>query len=161
MCVVAGFSRLASRFSTGLTRIAINEALARVRRRGRYDAFDDERPGAAVTWHELAIDPERQAAVGELRRMLEWAIDSLPNGMREVFVLRDVEGLSTLDAAACLGVSGDVVKTRLSRARAALRRLLIGEPGWPPTRSSISIGHAAIGSWPRCSRRSVSPLAPL
>jgi len=76
-----------------------------------------------------AENPERQAFAGELRGLLEWAIDSLPNGMREVFVLRDVEGLSTVEVAECLGVSEDVVKTRLSRGRAAMRRLLMERTG--------------------------------
>jgi RNA polymerase sigma-70 factor, ECF subfamily len=58
-----------------------------------------------------------------------WAIDAMPDGMREVFVLREVEGLSTSEAAECLGVSKDVVKTRLSRGRAHLRRLLMERTG--------------------------------
>jgi RNA polymerase sigma-70 factor (ECF subfamily) len=49
--------------------------------------------------------------------------------MREVFVLRDVEGLSTFEAAQCLGLSEDVVKTRLSRGRSALRRALLERTG--------------------------------
>jgi RNA polymerase sigma-70 factor (ECF subfamily) len=123
------FNRSA-RFSTWLTRIAINEALARVRRRGRYEAFDDEvanvDPATSVNSSE---NPERQAFAGELRGLLEWAIDALPGGMREVFVLRDVEGMSTVEVAECLGVSEDVVKTRLSRGRAALRQLLMERTG--------------------------------
>jgi RNA polymerase sigma-70 factor (ECF subfamily) len=110
-----------ARFSTWLTRIAIHESLARVRRRGRYEVFDDERSGGSQA---PSANPERQAFTGELRGLLECAIDALPNGMREVFVLRDVEGLSTSEVADALGVSEDVVKTRLSRGRAALRRLL-------------------------------------
>ena len=74
-------------------------------------------------------NPERQAFTGELRELLEWAIDTLPDGMREVFVLREVEGLSTSEVAECLGVSEDVVKTRLSRGRAALRRVLLERTG--------------------------------
>lgn len=76
-----------------------------------------------------AQNPERQAFAGELRGLLEWAIDAPPDGMREVFVLREVEGLSTSEVAACLGVSDDVVKTRLSRGRAVLRRLLMERTG--------------------------------
>jgi RNA polymerase sigma-70 factor (ECF subfamily) len=119
-----------ARFSTWLTRIAINEALARVRRRGRYEGFDDERSivEPLMSGH-VTEDPERQAFTGELRGLLEWAIDTLPDGMREVFVLRDVEGLSTSEAAQCLDVSEDVVKTRLSRGRAALRRVLLERTG--------------------------------
>jgi RNA polymerase sigma-70 factor (ECF subfamily) len=118
------FSRKA-RFSTWLLRIATNEALARVRRRGRYEPFDDQ-PAAfedAMITRPLR-DPEQQASSSELRVMLVSAIDGLPDGSREVFVLRDVEGLSTAETAAVLDVSEDVIKTRLSRARAALRRAL-------------------------------------
>lgn len=119
-----------ARFSTWLTKIAINESLARVRRRGRYQPFDDERSNVEPFMSSTpAGDPERQAFTGELRGLLEWAIDALPDGMREVFVLREVEGLSTSDTAESLGVSEDVVKTRLSRGRAALRRLLLDRTG--------------------------------
>ena len=92
--------------------------------------FDDElseiEPFASRNPSE---NPERQAFTGELRELLEWAIDTLPDGAREVFVLREVEGLSTADVAECLGVSADVVKTRLSRGRAALRRILLERTG--------------------------------
>ena len=120
----------AAQFSTWLTRIAINESLARVRRQGRYEVFDEE----VSTMEPLmprspAENPERQAFTGELRALLEWAIDTLPDGMREVFVLRDVEGLSTAEVAECLGVTDDVVKTRLSRGRASLRRVLVERTG--------------------------------
>jgi RNA polymerase sigma-70 factor, ECF subfamily len=120
-----------ARFSTWLTTIAVHESLARVRRRGRYEPFDDD----ALTSVEPFMsrnpqeNPERQAFTGELRGLLEWAIDTLPDGMREVFVLREVEGLSTSETAESLGVSEDVVKTRLSRGRAALRRVLLERTG--------------------------------
>ena len=119
-----------ARFSTWLTRIAINEAIARVRRRGRYETFDDELPMVEPLMSRSVLEnPERQAFTGELRGLLEWAIDTLPNGMREVFVLREVEGLSTSEVAESLAVSEDVVKTRLSRGRAALRRVLLERTG--------------------------------
>jgi RNA polymerase sigma-70 factor (ECF subfamily) len=117
-------------FSTWLTRITINEALARVRRRGRYEVFDGDLPIVdPLMLHNRADSPERQAFARELRILLERAIDDLPNGMREVFVLREVEGLSTSEVADCLSVSEDVVKTRLSRGRALLRRLLLERTG--------------------------------
>lgn len=120
----------AARFSTWLTRIAINESLARVRRRGRYETFDDERSNVEPFMsRNVPEDPERQAFRGELRSLLEWAIDTLPGGMREVFVLRDVQGMSTSEVAESLDVSDDVVKTRLSRGRAALRRVLMERTG--------------------------------
>jgi RNA polymerase sigma-70 factor (ECF subfamily) len=75
-------------------------------------------------------NPERQAFSSELRGLLESAIDTLPDGMREVFVLREVEGLSTLlEVAECLDVTEDVVKTRLSRGRAALRHVMLERTG--------------------------------
>jgi RNA polymerase sigma-70 factor (ECF subfamily) len=119
-----------AQFSTWLTRIAINEALARVRRRGRFETFDDELSnGEPFMSSHPSENPERQAFTGELRELLERSIDTLPDGMREVFVLREVEGLSTSEVAECLGVSEDVVKTRLSRGRAALRRVLFERTG--------------------------------
>ena len=119
-----------AQFPTWLTRIAINEALARVRRRGRYETLDDDLSNVEQFMSSNpAQSPERQAFVGELRGLLDSAIDTLPDGTREVFVLRDVEGLSTSEVAESLGVSEDTVKTRLSRGRAALRRELLGRTG--------------------------------
>jgi RNA polymerase sigma-70 factor (ECF subfamily) len=102
-----------------------------VRRRGRYEPFDDGFLKVESLMAARAHDdnPERQAFSGELRVLLEWAIDRLPDGAREVFVLREVEGLSTAEVAETLDVSEDVVKTRLSRARAALRRDLLERTG--------------------------------
>jgi RNA polymerase sigma-70 factor (ECF subfamily) len=119
-----------ARFATWLTRIAVNEALARVRKRGKYEQFDDEQSNIEpfMTEHSF-FDPERETLTGELRVLLEWAIDGLQDGAREVFVLREVEGLSTLETADALGVSEDVVKTRLSRAKAALRRTVMARTG--------------------------------
>ena len=119
-----------ARFSTWLTRIVINEALARVRRHGKYEAFDED-ASAVVPFRSPhpAENPEQQTFAHELRGLLEWGIDRLPTGMREVFVLREVEGLSTFEAAECLGVSEDVVKTRLSRGKATLRQLLMKRTG--------------------------------
>jgi RNA polymerase sigma-70 factor (ECF subfamily) len=135
-----------AQFATWLVRITVNEALARVRRRGRYEPFDEE-PSDLNSLLTLpsASDPERQAFAGELRNLLEWAVDRLSGGAREVFVLRDVEGLSTADTAAALGVSEDAVKTRLSRARTALRRLLLEHAG--ATASDVFRFHR-----PRCDR---------
>ena len=119
-----------ARFSTWLTKIAVNESLARARRRGKYELYDDDlsnvEPFMADQSH---LDPEREVFSGELRSLLEWAIDRLPDGAREVFVLREVEGLSTAEVADALGVSEDVVKTRLSRAKAALRRTVMERTG--------------------------------
>ncbi len=118
-----------AKFSTWLTKIAINEALARVRRRQRYEPFDETSNVEPFMTPDSPADPERQAFSGELRALLEWAIDRLPDGSREVFMLREVEGLSTAEVADTLDVSEDVVKTRLSRARGALRQSLLEKTG--------------------------------
>ena len=135
-----------ARFSTWLTRIAINEALARVRRQSRYESLDEDastvEPSMSANY---PADPEHETFAGELRRLLESAIDTLPDGTREVFMLREVEGLSTLEVAECLGVSEDVVKTRLSRGRAALRQILLERTG--ATASAAFRFHR-----PRCDR---------
>ncbi len=135
-----------ARFSTWLTRIAVNEALARTRRRGRYEPFDEESPAAGdTTMFRAQVDPERQAFARELGILLESAVDALPDGNREVFMLREVEGLSTAETADCLCVSEDAIKTRLSRARAALRRDLY-------ERAGLAASNAFRFERPRCDR---------
>ena len=113
-----------ARFSTWLTRIATYEALARLRRRGRFTEIEgmseSTRDGEVLATQ--GTNPEREAYLGELRTTLEGSVDALPEAYRSVFVLRDVEGLSTAETAESLELSEDVVKTRLVRARAQLRR---------------------------------------
>ena len=119
-------------FSTWLTKIAVYEALARVRRRGKEllaDPLPEGDEDAMSTLKSPRPDPEQQALQGEARALLEAAIDALPAAYRSVFVLREVEGLSTAETAECLDVSGEVVKTRLHRARALLREELLARAG--------------------------------
>jgi len=120
-----------ARFSTWLTRIATYEALGRLRARRRVQEVDvmseSADPFDAIASTEP--DPERQAIAGELRHALESALATLSPAYRCVFVMRDVEGLSTAEVADGLGVSEDVVKTRLHRARALLREELWGQAG--------------------------------
>jgi RNA polymerase sigma-70 factor (ECF subfamily) len=143
-----------AKFSTWLTRIAVNEALARARRRGRYEALDENMLSAQETpmKTQQPADPERQAFTRELGSLVEAAVDTLPDGHREVFVLREIEGLSTTETAECLGVSEDVVKTRLSRARAALRRDLF-------ERAGLAASTAFTFQRPRCDRVVAAVLA--
>src|SRR5687767_14864810 len=135
-----------AQFSTWLTRIVINESLARVRRKQRYEPFEEHRSNVeAFMKRDSPRDPEREAASGELRALLESAIDGLPDGAREVFMLRDVEGMSTAEVGAALGISDDAVKTRLFRARAALRDDLMA-------RTQSSAPDAFRFYRPRCDR---------
>ena len=119
-----------------LARIVANEALGRRRsaarvvsleeHRARDRAGDDGESDTAVTSEPVSDqpDPERLAASGELRRLLEAAVDALPDEFRAVFVLREVEGLSTAETAACLAIRPETVKTRLHRARRLLQESL-------------------------------------
>jgi RNA polymerase sigma-70 factor (ECF subfamily) len=118
-------------FSTWLTKIAVYEALARLRRRGPAQVHTGLESGedAMTRIRESAPDPEHQAFATELRSLLESAVDSLPEHHRIVFTLREIEGLSTAETAECLGISEDNVKTRLHRARALLRDDLFERTG--------------------------------
>jgi RNA polymerase sigma-70 factor (ECF subfamily) len=121
-----------ARFGTWLTRIAVNEALARLHRRGRLEEVDampewDEKLTEALTSKEPS--PEDQALRRELRAVLESSFEAIPQIYRSVFMLREVEGLSTAEAAESLGLSEDGVKTRLHRARALLRQELFERAG--------------------------------
>jgi RNA polymerase sigma-70 factor, ECF subfamily len=142
-----------SSFATWLTRIAVNEAIARARKQGRYEPLMDEDISfASVFPMSPANNPEREAFTSEMKVILESAIDGLPDGLRVVFMLRQVEGMSTAETAACLGISEDVVKTRLSRARAALRRDLIDRMGDAAAKSFTFLR-------PRCDRVVAAVLA--
>ena len=120
-----------AQLGTWLVRIAVHEAFARVRRRRRLAPLPpgDDVEALPMPDRSTPIDPEREANNAELRRLLEHAIDELPETYRTVFVLREVEGLSTATTADCLGVSEEVVKTRLSRARLRLRDQLYERAG--------------------------------
>ncbi len=112
--------RAEAQLGTWLTRIAVHEACARLRGRRRVHAVSE----IAVARAAVVTTPERSAYDDELRRALEAAIDALPDGLRTVFVLRVLEGLSTAETADILDISVISAKVRLYRARAALRRRL-------------------------------------
>ena len=111
-----------AQFSTWLTRIAVYEALAR-RRRVRGTRTSSEHR-LAETVASRSPDPERQAYVKELSVLLESALAGLPDGYRSVFMLREVDGLSTAETARHLRISDATVKTRLHRAKGLLQRKL-------------------------------------
>jgi RNA polymerase sigma-70 factor (ECF subfamily) len=140
------FDRRAA-FSTWLTRIAVNEAISQARQQGRYEPIDGEDTvvDSVSSSSSAGPDPERLAFGRELAALLEAAVDDLPDGCREVFVLREVQGLNTSETADVLGVSDDVVKTRLSRAKATLRRDLL-------ERAGLSAPHTFMFHQSRCDR---------
>jgi RNA polymerase sigma-70 factor (ECF subfamily) len=124
-----------SQWSTWLVRIAVNEALARVRRRGRFvsreavDVMEDQDMDDELRRGAGRQGPEAVAAARELNVFVERAIDDLPDTYRAVFVLREVEEMSTAEVAGALDISEELVKVRLHRARAELRRLLDAQLG--------------------------------
>jgi RNA polymerase sigma-70 factor (ECF subfamily) len=119
-----------SKFYTWLVRIAVNEALMKLRRR-RPERFvsldedvkteDDSLPREVADW---SPNPEQLYNQSELRDILSRTIQGLPPTFRTVFVLRDVEGLSTEETAEALDLSVPAVKSRLLRARLQLRERL-------------------------------------
>lgn len=113
-----------ARFSVWLTRIAVYEALARVRRRKRVGQLDDAGE-ESETMVDHQASPEQRASDAELRDLTEAAIDELPEDFRIVFMLRAVEQMSVADVAECLGIPEDTVKTRYFRARQRLRNSLL------------------------------------
>jgi RNA polymerase sigma-70 factor (ECF subfamily) len=117
-----------AQFSTWLTRIAVNEALARRRKHGH--AFDEGGDSAMLSLVDSSTpDPEQQAVTSQLGKFMEEEVAALPDTFRLVFMLREVEGLSTSETASTLDVSEDLVKTRLHRARLMLRDRLYRRAG--------------------------------
>ena len=133
-----------AQFRTWLVRIAVHEAMRRVHRARRHAQLgvlgEDEVPADPA-----ATPPPDRAANRELKTLLEGAIDALPPIYRQVFVLREVEGLDTRDTAIALEVTEDVVKTRLRRAKMHLHRRLAAV-------AAAELGRTFAFQAPRCDR---------
>ncbi len=119
-----------SKFYTWLVRIAVNEALMRLRKRKTDRTVPLDEPvdtGEETVVREIAVwddNPEEKYGTTEIRRILDEAIQSLKPAFRTVFQLRDIEELSTEETAQLLGLSIPAVKSRLLRARLQLREKL-------------------------------------
>jgi RNA polymerase sigma-70 factor (ECF subfamily) len=121
--------------------------------------LDGDRGALVGTVASPHPDPEQQAYVQELHRALEDAVDGLPETYRIVFMLREIEGLSTRETGLGLGLGEEAVKTRLHRARAMIRRAMTAQIGGPlaaafPFHASrcdrvVSAVLARIGARPR------------
>jgi RNA polymerase sigma-70 factor, ECF subfamily len=117
-------------FGTWITRIAMNEALGRLRRRRPtvdWETYGENRTQAQIIDFPVSAasnDPERTMAQEEIRVVLERAIDELPDSFRAVFVARLVEGMTVEETADLFGLKPETVKTRLHRARLLLRDAL-------------------------------------
>ena len=121
-----------SRLSTWLHRIVVNACLMRLRSKKRKpeESLEDQMPGFIEDGHLAEPTPGWRAPADELlesgenRAIVREKIESLPEGHRTVLLLRDIEGFDTEQAAEALGISPGAVKTRLHRARLALREQL-------------------------------------
>ncbi|HXT70544.1 MAG TPA: RNA polymerase sigma factor [Vicinamibacterales bacterium] len=143
-----------SALGTWLTRIAMNEALGRVRRRRPVQMEAGSAPAILAEPVSTTPDPEIQMATTESRAMLEEAIDQLPDDFRTIFIARIVEGLSTEETAELFGLRPETVKTRVHRARAKLRASLEARLG-PAVREAFAFDGA------RCDRLTNAVLARL
>lgn len=135
-----GAFQRSSKFTTWLTRIAVNEALQIRRRRKPSVSLDDPQiteevlmPKELRDWHD---DPGTIYDKQQLREIVERAIQSLPTIYREAFVLRDVQGLTTEESAGALGIAVPALKTRLLRARLMMREALASYLQKTPTLKS-------------------------
>ena len=117
-----------AQFSTWFIRIAVNEALGRRRTLRKVAGGEDDNVVLSFI-PSPEPNPENVAAASELREVMEQEISALPGSFRSVLMMRDVEGLSTSETAACLDISEDLVKTRLHRARKMVRDNLYRRAG--------------------------------
>ena len=133
-------------FSTWLTKIAVYEALARARKRGRFvDMGEEQEMGMRSNNDSGDRGPEDKASIAELSKVLEASINGLPESQRVVVMMREVEGFSTAETAELLEISEEAVKVRLHRGRQALR-LDIDEKMDEATRTAF------LYLAPRCNR---------
>ena len=111
-------------FSTWLTRIAVHEAIARSRKRQRFVSLEESTvlTEAGMRLESRTDSPEQEMLNETVRMVIEAAVDDLPETYRSVFMMREVEGLTTAETAESLDISEEVVKVRLHRARAMMRK---------------------------------------
>jgi RNA polymerase sigma-70 factor, ECF subfamily len=141
----------AARFSTWLTRIALNEALARVRQRNRRAEVDLPDGGDAMDAMRLDAtradgnSPEERAAQRELTSLLERAIDALPDMYRVPIMMREVQQLDVAEIAECLELTEEAVKMRVHRGKSMLRETLAAQVD-----AAAPVAFAFLGA--RCDR---------
>jgi RNA polymerase sigma-70 factor (ECF subfamily) len=139
---LAGF-RGEARFATWLTRIAAHEALARARKRRRLVSITGG--GEPPDPPDHASGPEQELENRELHGILRTAVEALPDPLRAVFCLREIEGLSSEQTADALGITAENVRVRLHRAKLSLRQKLDERVGREVRRLYLFDG-------PRCDR---------
>ena len=118
-------------FSTWLTRIAVHEALSRLRSRNRHPQVDITEYDGEISMKtpSRSLDPEQNASTAQLREILEEAVLKLPESYRTVLMLRDIEELSTAETAEVLDLTEENVKVRLHRGHGMIRNWLFERIG--------------------------------
>jgi len=119
-------------FSTWLTRIAVHEALRRVRLRNRNVSLDDVGHDGEASMNDVeekSPDPEQNASRAEVCQLLQEVVLGLPAQYRTVIMLREIEGLPISEIAATLNLTAENVKVRLHRGRALARGLIVARVG--------------------------------
>ena len=136
-----------AKFSTWLTRIAVHEALARGHKARRFEDWDDmnENQQNEIGATPLRSNPESETASVEMSKILEQAIENLPERYRAVVMMRDVQDMTTAETAECLSLTEENVKIRLHRAHGMLRKDLYAN-------ARISAADAFPFHAPRCDR---------
>jgi RNA polymerase sigma-70 factor, ECF subfamily len=136
-----------AKFSTWLTRIAVHEALARVHKARRFEDWDDmnENQQNEIGATPRRSNPESETASVEMSKILEQAIEKLPEQYRAVVIMRDIEEMTTAETAECLTLTEENVKIRLHRAHGMLRKELYAN-------ARISAADAFPFHAPRCDR---------
>lgn len=148
---VLAFSKLSqfsggARFSTWLLRIGLNQALQTLRHERRWPRAAPEALEEGSAMGQMSgASPEDRLAHAQLNHLLEQLVDELPESHRSVFVLREVQQLSTAEVSEVLSLTPDNVKQRLSRARALLRAAL-------EQRTGESVAELYPFHAPRCDR---------
>ena len=150
-------------FSAWLTRIAVHEALGRLRLRSHNQQLGDTEHDGELSMNMVgtSLDPEQSASRAELGQVLEEAVIGLPLQYRTVVMLRDVEELSTSETAAALDLTEQNVKVRLHRGRAMLRGWLFARVGTNAKNAFPFMGvrcdRVVYGVFARLTSRSTDP----
>jgi RNA polymerase sigma-70 factor (ECF subfamily) len=138
-----------SRFSTWLSRIAINAALMKLRKKNRLrdvsldESAETEESSSRIDVEDLGLNPEQLYAQKEQQRILSEAMKALTPGMRKAIELRELDERSTEEAARIMGISVGAVKARVFHGRRKLRERLnhVVGPAWASARSARTIGN--------------------